>query len=116
MDSNKKMKVLLVDDENICHMSVKSFSKKLDVDLDSAKNGHEAFEKVKSNNYNLILMDMIMPEMDGREATQLMRGLSNGKSFNIVGMSAGNFLNFNSKIFLIFRCNRRTRTKIDWTV
>lgn len=91
MNSNDKMKVLLVDDESICHMSISSFAKKLNIELDIANDGIEAISKAKVNIYNLILMDMIMPGMDGKRATEEIRSLSNGQSHIIVSMSAGNY-------------------------
>ncbi len=84
------MKILLVDDESMCHMAIKSFAKKLGIEIDSAKNGLEALDKMKANNnYNLILMDMLMPDMDGKKATQEIRKLPEGLSQLIVAMSAG---------------------------
>ena len=38
--------------------------------MDSAYNGKQAIEKVTQKNYNLVFMDVNMPEMDGLEATQ----------------------------------------------
>ena len=83
------MKILLVEDESICQMSIASFARRLNVDLEIAKNGLEAVEKVKNNSYNLILMDMYMPEMDGKKATQEIRSLSNGNTHCIIAMSGG---------------------------
>ena len=89
-----KMKILLVDDESMCHMAISSFAKKLAIDLDYAKNGVEAVDKVKSNNtYNLILMDMYMPDMDGKKATEEIRKLPDGGNLHIIAMSAGKKLN-----------------------
>lgn len=84
-----KMRVLLVDDESMCHMSISSFAKKLGVEFDGAKDGQEAIEKVKENSYNLILMDMIMPGMDGKQTVEEIRNLTNGQTHTIVAMSAG---------------------------
>lgn len=41
--------------------------------VDWAKNGVEVLEKLKKNTYDIILMDIMMPEMDGLEATQIIR-------------------------------------------
>jgi CheY-like chemotaxis protein len=88
-----KMKILAAEDESICQMSIKSFAKKLNIDCDFAKNGLEAVQKVKEADYNLILMDMYMPEMDGKLATEEIRKLTNGDKQIIIAMSGGKLYN-----------------------
>lgn len=90
-NQSKIMKILLAEDDSMCQSAINNFSKKIGgIELDIANNGKEAFEKASSNNYDLILMDLFMPEMDGKEATELIRGLSNGSSFTIIALSGGN--------------------------
>ena len=69
----RKYKILLVEDERLLRFIINAFFKKLGVELDEAKNGLEAVEKFKENDYDLILMDIQMPIMDGFEAVELMR-------------------------------------------
>jgi CheY-like chemotaxis protein len=57
--------------------------------IDTAENGHEAVEKVKNLHYDIILMDVQMPEMDGIAATQAIRkGQSADKRPIILAMTA----------------------------
>jgi CheY-like chemotaxis protein len=70
-------KVLLVDDIEINLMVAKAMLKGYGIVPDTALNGKEALEMVKNKNYDLVLMDHMMPEMDGVEATQKIRELGN---------------------------------------
>ena len=57
--------------------------------VDLAENGAIAVEKVRSGSYDIILMDVQMPVMNGYEATQKIRELMNGKSATpIIAMTA----------------------------
>lgn len=65
--------VLLVEDNQDNRMLVKAFLKNNNVRLDMAPNGLEAIGLFKSNKYDLILMDVQMPMMDGYTATREIR-------------------------------------------
>lgn len=68
--------VLLVDDNPIVLMATKQLLKQLHCVVDTASNGKEAVEKASKENYNLILMDINMPDISGIEATLRIRALS----------------------------------------
>lgn len=61
--------------------------------IDVANNGLEAVEKFKERKYNLILMDLMMPVMDGLEATRQIRQIEsiNGGHTPIVGLTANTY-------------------------
>lgn len=67
------MKVLLVEDTEDNRLLIQAFLKKSSVQIDEAENGKVAFEKFKENVYDLVLMDMQMPVMDGYTATKKIR-------------------------------------------
>jgi CheY-like chemotaxis protein len=67
------MKILLVEDTEDNSLLIKAFLKRSSIEIDLAENGKIAFEKFKKNVYDLVLMDMQMPIMDGYTATRKIR-------------------------------------------
>jgi len=69
----ERLKILLVED-NLLNQRVVTFSlKKYDHEVTIANNGLEAVEKFGENKFDVILMDIMMPVMDGLEATVKIR-------------------------------------------
>ncbi len=68
-----RKKILMVDDAATILMMEKMFLSKEPYDLITAKDGQEAVEKAESERPDLILMDVVMPKMDGFEAVQKIR-------------------------------------------
>lgn len=65
------MKLLIVDDEKIALTSVKRLLKRRGImNVDICDNGKEAIEKIKQNEYDIALLDLLMPEMDGLQVLQ----------------------------------------------
>jgi two-component system sensor histidine kinase/response regulator len=72
-ESTKTQRILLVDDNPDNRMLVKEFLKKFPYEVDEAENGEQALEKFQEGVYDLVLMDVQMPVMDGRSATRKIR-------------------------------------------
>jgi two-component system sensor histidine kinase/response regulator len=66
-------RILIVDDSADNRLLVRAFLKGTGYEIDEASNGMFAVEKFRTGTYNLILMDMRMPVMDGLEATRAIR-------------------------------------------
>ena len=67
------MKILLVED-NLMNQKVVMFNlKKLNCDITVVSNGLEALETFKNNKFNIVLMDIMLPEMNGYEITVEIR-------------------------------------------
>ena len=71
--SLKDFSVLLVEDNDINRLYASSILKIWDCKIDIAENGFVAVEKIKSEDYDIVLMDIQMPVMDGFEATKAIR-------------------------------------------
>lgn len=69
----KKSTILIVDDKDINRKLIKGLLEKYDFKFLEAKNGLEAVEKTILNKPDLILMDMVMPVMNGIEATRTIK-------------------------------------------
>ena len=60
-------RVLVVDDNDMNRIVLRSLMKETEVKVDDAESGEECLEKVAKNEYDVILMDYMMPRMDGKE-------------------------------------------------
>lgn len=72
-DYPKNIRVLMAEDNELNQALSESIFKRIGWHLDIAGNGAVALEKLKSSNYDIVLMDIQMPEMDGHTATLKIR-------------------------------------------
>jgi two-component system sensor histidine kinase/response regulator len=81
-------RVLLVEDARLNQMVAVGFMADAHLKVDIADNGEIAVRMVQSADYDLVLMDMQMPVMDGIEATKAIRSISRFATLPIVAMTA----------------------------
>lgn len=101
IQSLKGTRILIAEDNHINVILAKQFFKQWDVDCDVAENGLLAFELVQTNDYDVVLMDLQMPEMDGYETTAKIRKLDGAKFANlpIIALTASAMLDVKDKAF-----------------
>ena len=66
-------RLLIVDDEVNIRAVVREYAEFEEYEVDEATNGMEAIEKAKTNDYDLIIMDVMMPKLDGYSASKEIR-------------------------------------------
>lgn len=86
-DKIEGIRVLLVDDDAVNRLLGKTILEEFNCDIDVAIDGKEAIEKVKSNNYDIILLDLHMPDMSGFDVATSLRKKYNIKT-KIVAVTA----------------------------
>ena len=71
------MRILVVDDEILIREVIKEYSLNEGYEVDEASNGEEALELIEKNNYDVVIMDVMMPEMDGLTAIKELKEIKN---------------------------------------
>ena len=99
--SLKGIKVLVVDDLELNFKVVRKFLDRWELKYDYARNGFEAIEKVQDHHFDVVLMDLQMPEMDGYEATKRIRKLEapEKNQIPIIALTASALLEIRKKVY-----------------
>ena len=97
----KGVRILVVEDNAVNQMVIKKFLRKWNAHMDTAHNGLEAINILKNEKYDLILMDLQMPEMDGFTATKKIRAMRQGNLHDIpiIALTASVQVNSKHRVF-----------------
>jgi len=84
----REISIMLVEDNEINQQVASEMLKGIGASVDIASNGAEALQLLDDKRYDIILMDLQMPLMDGIEATRRIRQRDDGKDVTIIAMTA----------------------------
>ena len=87
-ESRASLRVLLAEDNPVNQQVAVAMLVKRGHEVHVSSNGREAVDAVKERDYDVVLMDIQMPELDGFEATHAIRALPKGKDLPIIGLTA----------------------------
>ena len=96
----KKAKILLAEDNEMNVLVATAYLEKWNAQYDVAETGKQACELLSQNHYDLVLMDLHMPVMDGYEASQAIRAFEENdkKSIPIIALTASALMEIRERI------------------
>jgi PAS domain S-box-containing protein len=100
-ESLKGLRILIAEDNQINVVLAKEFLRQWEVECDVAENGIIALQLIQTNHYDLVLMDLQMPEMDGYETTLEIRKMPQYKDLPIIALTASAMMNIQDRAFVV---------------
>jgi len=85
---NQDLKILLVDDDERQLRALETLISKLDLEIIKATSGQEALKLMLHNQFIMVILDMVMPDMSGMEVARLMRGSKKTQTTPIIFATA----------------------------
>ena len=83
-----KKKILVVDDDDAIRAMVERVLKREEFEVESARDGHEAIEKLTHNDYGTVLLDLMMPRVDGHGVLHYLETQRNAPRPWVIVMTA----------------------------
>ncbi|MBF0495416.1 MAG: response regulator [Deltaproteobacteria bacterium] len=81
-------RILLVEDNKINRQVAMELLEGAGFEVEAVKNGHESLRRLRETEFDVVLMDLLMPEMDGYEATKIIRSDRRYENLPIIAMTA----------------------------
>ena len=106
-------RLLLAEDNRVSRVLALKMLRDLGLQVDAAVNGQQAVERAHTGTYDLVLMDVSMPVMDGIEATRAIRALPGWGEVPILAFT-GNVFEANRKACLNAGMNGFVEKPIQW--
>lgn len=93
-------KVLIAEDSSVIQNLTRKILEQQDFEIESAKNGKEVIDKISKGNFDLVLMDINMPILDGMECSKQIRKMDDPNKSNIPILAiTGNAQNYSIEEF-----------------
>ncbi len=112
VSKSKKLRILLAEDNRINQTLVSVLLSEMSLDCDIAGNGKEALERLAVAKYDLLLLDIQMPVMDGLETIKYIRMNNDLKNIYVIALTANAMVGDEEK-FLDAGCNDYISKPID---
>lgn len=97
--NDKKLSIISAEDSEINQKLLELMLKSENIIFKKVYNGKELLEEIEKNRYDIILMDIQMPELNGIEATKIIRKIKDYENIPIIGISAFDFEEERERIF-----------------
>ncbi|AFA48675.1 PAS domain-containing hybrid sensor histidine kinase/response regulator [Acetobacterium woodii] len=93
--------ILLVENDQVNQIVISKLVESLGAEIDVAKNGVDGVKMASNKKYDIILMDIQMPKMDGIQATQIIHGFEDKKTDHFKSLEIGESLNMETPIIAL---------------
>lgn len=108
-------KILIAEDSSVILNLTKKILMQQHYEIDGAKDGEEVLKKLETEDYDLILMDINIPKMDGMECTKQIRALEDkSKSSTPIFAITGNAKNYSIEDFTAVGINEFLQKPINF--
>ena len=108
-------KVLIAEDSSVIQNLTRKILEQQDFDIDSAKNGKEVIDKIQNDDFDIVLMDINMPIIDGMECSRQIRTMEDRKKSHIpIVAITGNARNYTMDEFKAAGINEYLQKPLDF--